>query len=91
MVLQLAGDDAVVARVPNYLKDEPFIGLYDENPYYSDHGSVMPRPHPMGKYFSRGQSWAEKTNGKEGTAHPLPDTGPDALLNRLLAREARKR
>ncbi|MBX3679806.1 MAG: type IV secretory system conjugative DNA transfer family protein [Rhodocyclaceae bacterium] len=91
MVLQLAGDDAVVARVPNYLKDEPFIGLYDENPYYSNQGSVMPRPHPMGRYFSRGQSWAEKTNGKEGAAHPLPDTGPDALLNRLLAREARKR
>ena len=33
MALQLAGDEAVVVRLPNHLDDEPFAGQFDANPF----------------------------------------------------------
>lgn len=43
MILQLAGDEAVVARLPNYLSDPAFAGLFDANPYHDRGRAVMPR------------------------------------------------
>lgn len=42
MVLQLGGDEAVVARLPNYLTDPAFTGLFDPNPYHDRSRAVLP-------------------------------------------------
>jgi len=34
MLLQIAGDEAVVARLPNYLTDLVFAGQFDPNPFF---------------------------------------------------------
>lgn len=39
MLLQIAGDEGVYARLPNYRADPAFAGLFDENPFY---GQVRP-------------------------------------------------
>lgn len=45
MILQLAGDEAVIARLPNYLTDPVFAGLFDPNPYYQQlSSSTQARP-----------------------------------------------
>jgi len=42
MLLSVAGDETVIARVPNYLADTPFDGMVDENPFYAE----APPPDP---------------------------------------------
>jgi len=37
MILNVAGDEPVVVRKPNYRFDPPFQGLYDGNPFYAAH------------------------------------------------------
>ncbi len=49
MVLQLAGDEAVIARVPNYLTDPLFAGLFDPNPYYDPSRPIMRPEHRSGR------------------------------------------
>src|SRR5690606_37996867 len=34
MVLSVLGDQPVIARVPSYLSDPPFVGRYDDKPFY---------------------------------------------------------
>ena len=34
MILQIAGDEPVIARKPNYLSDPAFAGQADPNPFY---------------------------------------------------------
>ena len=33
MLLQIAGDEAVIAKLPNYRSDPVFAGAFDENPF----------------------------------------------------------
>lgn len=84
MVLQLAGDEAVIARRPNYLTDPLFAGAYDPNPYYQPSREIMPPPHPFGRYYQRPKKGgaAERRHGGTplGANLGLPD---DLLLNRL--------
>lgn len=42
MVLQIAGDQAVVARVPNYLRDPSFAGQFDANPLHERDRAILP-------------------------------------------------
>ncbi len=42
MVLSVLGDQPVIARVPNYLADTPFKGLFDDNPFYHDSDKSAP-------------------------------------------------
>ena len=35
MLLQLAGDEAVIAQKPNYLQDDTFSGKFNNNPFHS--------------------------------------------------------
>ncbi|MCP5368317.1 MAG: type IV secretory system conjugative DNA transfer family protein [Hyphomicrobiales bacterium] len=42
MLLSVAGDETVIARLPNYRSDTPFAGMVDENPFYS----AAPPPEP---------------------------------------------
>jgi type IV secretion system protein VirD4 len=53
MVLQLAGDEAVVARLPNYLADPAFAGLFDPNPYHDRTRAVMPRKTEPQRMYTR--------------------------------------
>src|SRR6059058_289873 len=53
MVLQLAGDEAVVAQLPNYLADPAFHNLYDRNPYHDPNRPVMPRDGVRQRMYAR--------------------------------------
>ena len=53
MVLQLAGDEAVVAQLPNYLADPAFKNLYDRNPYHDHNRPVMPREGVPQRMYAR--------------------------------------
>ncbi|MCB2077675.1 MAG: type IV secretory system conjugative DNA transfer family protein [Novosphingobium sp.] len=46
MLLQIAGDEAIVARKPDYLTDPAFREQFDANPYHDPHRPVMPPPPP---------------------------------------------
>lgn len=45
MLLQLSGDAPVLARLPSYLTDPAFDGMYDANPFHDPARPVM-RPPP---------------------------------------------
>lgn len=45
MLLQLSGDAPVLARLPSYLTDPAFTGMYDANPFHDPARPVM-RPAP---------------------------------------------
>jgi len=53
MVLQLAGDEAVVAQLPNYLADPAFNKLYDQNPYHDPKRPIMPRIGARQRMYAR--------------------------------------
>ena len=82
MVLQLAGDEAVVAQVPNYLADPAFHSLYDRNPYHDPNRSVMPREGARQRMYARpGQ---EAPSVAAGTIDKV-----DPLLRQLLEKSAK--
>src|SRR4029077_15538703 len=84
MVLQLAGDDAGVAQLPNYLADPAFKGLFDQNPYFDSKRAVAPpKPAPSRMYSRTGLSAV----GPPVTAGAISKADP--LLSQLLEK-ARK-
>ena len=79
MVLQLAGDEAVVARLPNYLRDPAFAAMFDANPYHDRSRAVMPQQQvPQRMYTRPGE--ARRYRPAVG---PVPER--DLLLDRILA------
>lgn len=42
MIVQIRGDDAFIARRPNYLSDPAFAGKFDDNPFYHDAPPALP-------------------------------------------------
>jgi len=72
MVLQLAGDEAVVAQLPNYLADPAFRNLYDRNPYHDHKRPVMPREGvPQRMYARPGQPSPAVAAGAFDKVDPL--------------------
>lgn len=55
MLLQIAGDEAVVARKPDYLTDPAFRGQFDANPYHDPAQDVVPPPPARLKLHARGE------------------------------------
>ncbi len=51
MLLQIAGDDAVIARRPNYLTDPIFDGLYDDHPLFDTDRDPLPQPNTLREYL----------------------------------------
>lgn len=51
MLLQIAGDEAVVARLPNYLTDPAFAGMADANPLFAAGRDPLPEPRPIREYL----------------------------------------
>ncbi len=89
MILQLAGDEAVVARRPNYLGDPPFAGQYDGNPYYDRERPILPKPLAAVHFFERRELPAVPGEPAEppGTAaidEAQQPCAPDPLLASLL-------
>lgn len=56
MVLQLAGDEAVIAGLPNYLTDPAFAGQFDPNPYHDPARAIMPPARAPQRLYVRGVS-----------------------------------
>ena len=77
MVLQLAGDEAVVAQLPNYLADPAFHNLYDRNPYHDPNRPVMPREGVRQRMYAR--PGPEAPSVAAGTIEKV-----DPLLRQLL-------
>lgn len=53
MLLQVAGDQAVVARLPDYLRDPAFKGQFDPNPYHDPGRDVRPPPSDPQRLYER--------------------------------------
>ncbi|MDF7776484.1 type IV secretory system conjugative DNA transfer family protein [Sphingomonas sp. AOB5] len=53
MLLQIAGEEVVVARKPDYLNDPAFKGAFDANPFHDSAREVLPPPSPRIKLFER--------------------------------------
>jgi len=62
MLLQLAGDEAVVAQKPNYLQDNTFAGKFNNNPFHSaiDAKGFVPI-HPQRIYIRPSKENAENS------------------------------
>ncbi|MBU2408703.1 MAG: type IV secretory system conjugative DNA transfer family protein, partial [Gammaproteobacteria bacterium] len=78
MVLQLAGDEAVVSRLPNYLTDPAFAGQFDGNPYHDPSRAVAPR------MAARQRLYVRPVRSSSAPLGTLPSTDP--LLGELLAK-----
>lgn len=91
MILQLAGDEAVVARRPNYLADPPFSGQFDANPYYDRERTILPRPLAAVHFYQRPDPAAAAGAGAGAAPaedpqrdDPEASREPDPLLASLL-------
>lgn len=84
MLLQVAGDQAVVARLPDYRTDPAFAGRFDRNPFHDPGRAVMPRADAPQRLYERPDPSAG--HPRDGTpAHAVMPDG-DALLKTLLAK-----
>ncbi|MFN3857429.1 MAG: type IV secretory system conjugative DNA transfer family protein [Caulobacter sp.] len=72
MLLQIAGDEAVVAKTPNYLTDPAFAGMFDTNPFHD------PNRDPVGPARTPIVAYVRPPPGTAGlaTAGPLSDARP---------------
>lgn len=84
MVLQLAGDEAVVAQLPNYLTDPAFAGLFDANPYHDPDRPVVPRAPAPQRMYVRPRAAEAKATVAAGTIG-----ADDPLLEQLLRKWSR--
>ncbi len=81
MLLQLAGDEAVVAQLPSYLSNPAFAGMYDQNPYHDPNRAVLPRPAAQQRMYARPQRDGAKTPVLAGIVKM-----DDELLAQLLSK-----
>ena len=75
MLLNVAGDEPVVARKPNYRFDAPFQGLFASNPFYAgsadtDDGEAKARP-----VFRRSEPFGSETRSSHKTGKALEKAG----------------
>ena len=76
MLLQIAGDEAVVAARPNYLTDPSFAGTFARNPLFSADVDPVPRPTIDREYLRAAPPADENADDHTGTPLPLRKTGP---------------
>jgi type IV secretion system protein VirD4 len=79
MLLQLAGDEAVVAKLPNYLADPAFKDQFDRNPYHDASRAVMPRKAAPQRMYARSRDESEVPPVVSGMINKA-----DPLLGKLL-------
>lgn len=91
MILQLAGDQAVIAQVPNYRTDPAFEGMFDPNPYHDRGRDVMPRRSAPQRLYERARHQVDLRPSQRLAARKkvLPHAVmplADPLLNKLLSK-----
>ena len=62
MLLQIAGDEAVVARLPNYLTDPVFEGQFDSNPFFDPDYEPLPPPRLSREYLRKNHTIKDPEN-----------------------------
>ena len=72
MILSIAGDEAVIARKPNYLSDPAFRSLYAENPFYAAVSAPPPRPRRPPRRYVRPAGGAPRVR-EEAPQPQAPD------------------
>ncbi|MBX3146482.1 MAG: type IV secretory system conjugative DNA transfer family protein [Gemmatimonadales bacterium] len=98
MILQISGDQPVIARVPNYRFDPPFKGLFDANPYFDPDQNILPKDPPRIRLFERPEpavpaplpvpaflSQMDEEEESDEAAEPVRVGETDRLLQVLLA------
>lgn len=77
MLLQLSGDQPVIARLPNYLQDPAFAGQFDPNPFHDPNRPVVREP-CVQRVFERA---LQEEHDRNGEASEVPT--PAEMLERL--------
>lgn len=81
MLLQVAGDEAVVAKVPNYRTDPAFGALFDTNPYHDPGTDALGLPRtPLFEYVRPPRTSPRPAFG------PSPFSDPPLASHQLMAR-----
>ncbi|MBX3593585.1 type IV secretory system conjugative DNA transfer family protein [Sphingomonas sp.] len=88
MLLQISGEEVVVARKPDYLNDPAFAGAFDVNPFHDTARAVLPPPSPRIKLFERRPDGPPRREPvelatmpffrEEGDSHARPGAMPPA-------------
>lgn len=73
MLLQIAGDDAVVARKPDYLSDPAFAGQFDANPFHDPDREIMPPPPPRIRLDARSGERPGLNRDRAGEAEAMAE------------------
>jgi type IV secretion system protein VirD4 len=60
MLLQIAGDEAIVAKRPDYRNDPAFAGMFDANPLYDATLDPLPPPRPPLRFYLRPHRTSEE-------------------------------
>jgi type IV secretion system protein VirD4 len=91
MLLQIAGEEVVVARKPDYLSDPAFKGAFDVNPFHDKARAVLPPPSARIKLFERRPDGTPQRPPVElATVEPLPDPAFEALFTARPRRNQRR-
>lgn len=86
MLLQIAGDEVVVAKRPNYLSDPIFAGQFDQNPLFDPERDPVPEPNHIREYLRPERHVAPPKPAAPATAnHPGRGPGPVNPLDSLLS------
>lgn len=64
MLLQIAGDEAVVARLPNYLTDPVFAGQFDQNPFFDPNYEPLPPATLSREYLRKTQTIKDRSDNE---------------------------
>lgn len=90
MLLQVAGDQAVVAQLPNYRSDPAFKGLYGDNPYHDPTREIMPARSAPQRLYERPKPPAPAAQAARADVPSEPPylMKDDVLLKELLKKWA---
>lgn len=88
MLLQIAGDEAVYARLPNYLTDPAFAGQYDANPFYRHSPNTTRPPSPVRWYLRPRKPWVDPWVAPPAMPSMNTDARAIEILDRIRKRRA---
>lgn len=83
MLLQIAGDEAVIAKRPNYLTDPAFAGMFDENPLFDKKCDPLPEPQSASTYAQK-KGWLRPilNGGRDISGQPRSIRSTNCCLKR---------
>ncbi|MBU2531680.1 MAG: type IV secretory system conjugative DNA transfer family protein [Alphaproteobacteria bacterium] len=85
MLLQIAGDEAVYARLPNYLADPVFAGQFDANPFYDrDREIVSSATESIRWYLRPKRPWIDPWVYPPAKPDFAPNPEAKALVEKLM-------